>query len=1184
MRRDVALAGCCAATFAIGLTCLLGYLFGVRRMVSLLLAPPFISPIAAGSLCLLACGTATAGFLPRRWLRRAGQAGLGIVLVVHLWVLGEYLTGRELGIDQLIFGGRLDDWAAVPYPGRPSPHSAAAFALLALALLTVDVRAHDHLLFRILAPLSVIMALATVLGALHGVPYLRGNTTVAGMSRPSMLGYALLATALVLVRCHRRPVNLFFSTGIGGRMTRQIVPSAVVVLLAVAVILVLTRRGADSLQGLEVMLAIGALLAVMYGALLSTALLLEDIGNRQDALNERLTRERDLNHAIFGALLDGVVACEPDGTIVAVNERFCELTGLSTETVLGQRPPYSWWTPERRFAPERLPQDRLAANIRVQEETQVLRPDGTRIAVERSVSAAFTIDQDVSLYVVTYRDLTERNEARAERRIMAERLDHFFDMSTDLLCIAGTDGYFKLLNPAWERVLGHPVHELMARPYLDFVHPDDRPSTAQEAKTVEIDERSSHSFENRYRHADGSYRWLSWNSTVAPGEHLIYAAARDVTDERAERAARTQLAAIIESTDDAVITKTLDGVITSWNAAAERIYGYSAEEAVGRPVSLIYAPDQLHDVEAGMVEIAQGRPVKDHQRVGRRKDGTPVHLSLTISPLRDADGTVVGASSIARDISDRIKEQQALAAARDQALAADRAKSEFVATVSHEIRTPLNGIIGLNTLMGKTDLRPNQRRYADGIGTSARALLSIINDILDFSKVEAGKTTIKPVDFDLAQVIADATRVAADIARGKDLEVSGYYAPDLRRGRHGDADRIRQVLINLLGNAVKFTDAGAVRLAVAETGEGDLCQFSVTDTGIGIEPDRLAALFEPFVQAEQGSNRTHGGTGLGLTISRRLVELMGGELTVISEPGRGSTFGFTLDLPPSRPGVGPRRSANVNVIGRRLLLADHVESSRALLADHARHWGMIVTEASGERSPLGVASLSELLEGVDVVVADPAAWQLAGQDFAALLRTFVRGGRACVIVLSNDPAQSNQLAGERGVADVLQRPVDPSTLFDCLVEVLEPRGDEEPADYGPPGDEVTRPGHGRILVVEDNPINQMVAEHLLVSLGYVVDIAEDGEEAVRMVGANSYSAVLMDCQMPKVDGYEATRQIRGDESPGQHLAIIAMTAGAMSNELQRCLDAGMDECLTKPIMPDKLAETLERWAVQPGVA
>jgi PAS domain S-box-containing protein len=1152
-------------------------------MVALVFVPPFITPIAAGSLCLLACGTATAGFPVRPWLRRAGQAALGIVLVIHTWVLSEYLTGRDLGIDRLIFGGDLD-WQPEPHPGRPSPQTAAAFTLMALALLTIDVRAHEYLLFKILAPLCVIMALATILGALYGVPYLRGNPTVVGMSQASMLGYALLAAALVLARCYRRPINLFFSSGIGGRMTRQLVPSAVVVLLAVALILVLTGRAAHSLLGLEVMLAIGALLAVMYGALLSTALLLEDIGNRQDSLNERLTRERDLNQAIFGALLDGVVACEPDGTIVAVNERFCELIGASTETVLGQRPPYSWWTPGRCIEPERLPTDRLAANSRVQEETQLLRPDGTRIPVERSVSAAFTMSQDVSLYVVTYRDLTERNQARAERRIIAERLDHFFDMSTDLLCIAGTDGYFKLLNPAWEHVLGHSVHDLMACPYLDFVHPDDRTGTVQEAKTVEIDERSSVSFENRYRHADGSYRWLSWNSTVAPGEHLIYAAARDVTDERTERTARTQLAAIIESTDDAVITKTLDGIITSWNAAAERIYGYTAAEAVGRPVSLMYEPDQLEDVQAGMAEVAQGRPVKDHQRVGRRKDGTPVHLSLTISPLRDADGRVVGASSIARDISDRIREQRALAAARDQALAADRAKSEFVATVSHEIRTPLNGIIGLNTLMRKTDLRPNQRRYADGVGTSARALLAIINDILDFSKIEAGKTTLKPIDFDLAEVIADATRVAADVACGKDLEVCGYYAPDLRRGRHGDADRIRQVLINLLGNAVKFTDAGVVRLAVAETGEGDLCRFSVTDTGIGIEPDKLAALFEPFVQAEQSSNRTHGGTGLGLTISRRLVELMGGHLTVTSEPGRGSTFSFTLDLPPSRHGVGPRRSATVNVIGRRLLLADHVESSRALLADHARHWGMIVTEAGDERSPLGAAGLTELLNNVDVVVADPTAWHLAGQDFAALLRTFVRLDRACVIVLSNDPVQSNQLARERGVADVLQRPVDPSTLFDCLVEVLEPCDDEEPADHEPPDDDVARPDHGRILVVEDNPINQMVAEHLLVSMGYAVAIANDGEEAVRMVAADTYVAVLMDCQMPKVDGYEATRRLRRNEVPGRHLAIIAMTAGAMSSELQRCLDAGMDECLTKPISPEKLAEALERWAVKPGVA
>jgi PAS domain S-box-containing protein len=795
------------------------------------------------------------------------------------------------------------------------------------------------------------------------------------------------------------------------------------------------------------------------------------------------------------------------------------------------------------------------------------------------VAASFTPGQDAAVYVVTYRDLTERNEERAERRTLAERLGHFFDMSSDLLCVAGQDGYFKLLNPAWERVFGYPVHELLGRPFLEFVHPDDRDATVTETDVLGRGLRGTNSFENRYRHADGSYRWLNWTATPSVEEDLIYAVARDVTGERLEREARTQLAAIVESTDDAVIGETLDGVITSWNPAAERIFGFSAEETIGRTVALIYPADQAQDVETSMARVRSGLAVKDHQRTGIRKDGTRLYLSVTTSPLRDSGATVIGAATIARNITERVHEQEILEAARDEALAADRAKSQFVAMVSHEIRTPLNGILGLNTLIIEAGLPLRQRRFADGVDTSARALLSIVNDILDFSKIEAGKVTLAPTDFDLHLLIADAVRVTAENARGKHVELVGCYPPDLPRTRHGDVDRLRQVLINLLGNAVKFTTDGEVRLDVAPADSDDRCHFAITDTGIGIEPAILDRLFEPFAQAEQDTSRRYGGTGLGLTISRDLIDLMGGQLKASSRPGVGSTFSFTVALPMADQRAARQKNPVKNLlIGRRLLIADENITSRHLLADHARYWGMVVTASADVES--AIARTERYSTEFDVIAVDSGLCDSQGDALWKLLNLDAPGPGPAgprVVLLSKEPTQAQQLAQGGAIADVLLKPVDPSALYNCLIELL----GMEPA----PAAATERPeSNGNVLVAEDNAINQMVATEFLAALGYHVDVAHNGQEAVEMATAGAYRAVLMDCQMPVMDGYQATRELRAGERRGTHLPIIAMTAGALAADRQRCLDAGMDDCITKPVDPFELKQLLAHWTATPADA
>jgi CheY-like chemotaxis protein len=384
------------------------------------------------------------------------------------------------------------------------------------------------------------------------------------------------------------------------------------------------------------------------------------------------------------------------------------------------------------------------------------------------------------------------------------------------------------------------------------------------------------------------------------------------------------------------------------------------------------------------------------------------------------------------------------------------------------------------------------------------------------------------------------------------------------------------VLINLLGNAVKFTHAGQVRLDVSCCSGSDECQFTITDTGIGIRPDDLEKLFEPFVQAEQSSNRNYGGTGLGLTISRQLVALMGGCLEARSEPGVGSRFSFSIALPPAdAPAVAQRQPRTNDLIGRRLLIADPSAQVCQVLAEHARYWGMIVTTADATDSTRHIAR-SPSATVFDVITIDSRLCEDPEMS-AALRRLTSAPGTPFTVLLSADPAEADRIARSTGITEVLPKPVGPSTYYNCLTELFQPHSSRPEARGRHVVTGGDAPVRGRVLVAEDNEINQLVAEDLLAAMGYRIDIAHNGEEALELAAANDYVAVLMDCQMPEVDGYEATRRLRRAETGTAHLPIIAMTAGAMASDRQRCLDAGMDDCVTKPVDPDNLERILIRW-------
>jgi len=671
---------------------------------------------------------------------------------------------------------------------------------------------------------------------------------------------------------------------------------------------------------------------------------------------------------------------------------------------------------------------------------------------------------------------------------------------------------------------------------------------------------------------------------IAIGNHISLAV--EASERKQIEAARFQLAAIVESSEVAIISKTLDGKIASWNASAEELFGYTAEEVIGCPGAILIPAGCSNEELETLERIRRGERVNHYETVRRHKDGTLIDVSLTLSPIKDKAGRITGASKIVRDITQRKHAEAALQQAKIEAETASRAKSEFLATMSHEIRTPMNGVIGMTGLLLDTALSPQQRAFTETIRSSGDALLTIINDILDFSKIESNKLELEQQPFNLRTCLEEILDLFTPQALKKGVELACLIEPQVPDPVIGDITRIRQVLVNLLGNAIKFTETGEVTITVTAQPVATKhprtyeVQFSVKDTGIGIPADRIDRLFQSFSQGDASTTRKYGGTGLGLVISKRLSEMMGGRMWLESEVGEGSTFFFTICVEAASGPLGVSfQESQPQLAEKRLLIVDDNAINRKILTLQTQAWGII---------PHAVASGPEALEWLrrgerfDLAILDMQMPQMDGVTLATQIRQLPGYQELPLMILSSmGQPDITTLPGGATVnfAAFLSKPIKQSRLYNVLAEILGgQRIQLRPtlAAAAPADPSLAQRLPLRILLAEDHLVNQKVALFLLDKLGYRADVAANGLEVLEALHRQSYDVVLMDVQMPEMDGLEASRRICQDWSPEERPRIIAMTANAMQGDREECLAAGMDDYLSKPIKLEALVKALQR--------
>jgi PAS domain S-box-containing protein len=918
------------------------------------------------------------------------------------------------------------------------------------------------------------------------------------------------------------------------------------------------------------------------------------------------------------ALLDSVINHIPDlifvkdlqGVYLACNTAFAEFIGQKREQVIGFD---DYRLFDKETAEEFLQNDRkmISEGKPLRNEEWVTYPDGSRVLLDTLKTPFIDSEGRINGLVGLSRDMTERKQAEEELK----KLSTAVEQSPASVVITDPEGTIEYVNSKFCEVTGYSVEEAIGLNPRILKSGQTPPEVYQELwKAVTAGEDWRGELINKKK--NGTLYWESVSiSPITTGDGSIQfylAVKQDITEaKQMEKSIREKEARFRGYFEHSQVGMAVTSPTKGWieaNEQLQKMFGYTLDELHQMTWAEITHPDDLEE-DAKQFERMLAGEIDNYTLDKRfiRKDGEIVYANLTVACIRAETGDVLRVLASFQDITERqkmdhdlherIKELDEAQSAmlnmmedldeeKARAEEATRTKSDFLANMSHEIRTPMNAVIGMAHLALKTELTPKQQDYLSKIQSAANSLLGIINDILDFSKIEAGKLDMETVEFDLLETMDNVANVITVKAQEREnLEVLFYLDSQVPNFLVGDSLRLNQILVNLGNNAVKFTEEGEIVLSVTVNEKSDdnvTLQFSVRDTGIGMTAEQQGKLFQAFSQADTSTTRKYGGTGLGLTISKRLVNMMGGEIWIESESGQGTTFHFTADFGLAKETVKKRFEPSPDLRGLKVLVVDDNATSREILQDILESFSFEVYLSASGKESLEEIERADNNKPFELVIMD---WKMPGMDGIEASRRIKSHQKltkipAIVLVTAYGREEVMRQADEIGLEGFLLKPVNSSVLFDAIMQALgkEAQVVSQAGRQKEQGaEELNALSGARVLLVEDNEINQQVAQEILQGAGIIVTVANNGQEGVDAARQNQYDAILMDIQMPVMDGYAATQAIRNFKSEIRNVPILAMTAHAMAGDEQKSLDAGMNGHVTKPIDPDQLFGALQKW-------
>ena len=819
-------------------------------------------------------------------------------------------------------------------------------------------------------------------------------------------------------------------------------------------------------------------------------------------------------------------------------------------------------------------------------------------------------DGNENLMITQVEDITISKRLEELSTENSNRFISAFEYSPNGMALVGLDGKWQMVNETLSQMLGYGRDEFLGLTFQDMTFDADLNADMLLLNETLQGQRTTYSIEKRYIHKSGKLVYGLLNVSLirdAEGTPLYFISqindiSKRVHAEQNQQKSLNELEGLLNATTQvAIIQSDNNGTIIKYNKGAENLLGYSAYELIGRQkVQLFHVPEEVTK-RGKELELKYGRPFSGFDiftykpRLGKfdarewtfvRKDGSTFPVHLVITSVLNHKGEITGYLGIATDIS-RLKDMESsLTLAKDKAEAASRSKSEFLANMSHEIRTPLNGVIGFSDLLMKSELNESQKKYMEMVNTSAHSLLDIINDILDFSKIEAGKLELHQEKTDILQLCSQAIDIVKHQAHAKSLEILLNIEPDIKRFIQGDPIRLRQILVNLLGNAVKFTVQGEIELKVRSmpvynSTDEMIYSFSIRDTGIGIAPQNIEKIFNAFDQEDASTTRKYGGTGLGITISNKLLAIMGSSLYVESEVDKGSTFSFRIRF---RTDTDTSEIRKIKVDVKNVLIVDDNANNLVILRDMLAVRNIETTLASN-----GIEAM-EVLEknsNFDLAIIDYNMPYLRGTDLVKQIReTLSLGPDQLPVMLLHSSIDDEKLIQACIDLDIrfnVTKPIVSDQLFELLNNIHRTDLATEQTESINLKDGFEAPF--KVLIAEDNPVNQMLAKTIIQKIvpNASILLAENGLEAVKAYETQELDVIFMDIQMPEMSGFEATEKIRSIERPGTHIPIVAITARALLGEREECLRLGMDDYITKPINYDALQDVIRKYMAEPFI-